>query len=379
MTMDRRTYLATAGTVGLGAVAGCASRVGSNGGSTPSFDPTVTSKGQSNGDPEAAGGPPSMTDLPPLSGELTIYLGRGEGGLYGELLDYFQHKLYEDLTLSVRRDSSSSLANTIVEEESHDASPADVFWSIDAGSLGAIATRGLARTLPTDLTGLVPPQFSDDQRRWVGISGRARAIPYNTDQFSEAEIPTDIFAFPDRPAFDGTMGWAPTYGAYQAFVTAMRLDAGEQATRDWLSGMLDSGVQSYGGEFLVTNAVANGELGAGFANHYYALRLKAAKPDAPLGLAFTKNDAGALVNASGALVLESSERAEMATTFVRHLLTREVQDFLARKAFEYPLVAGIDPPGSLPPIDELDPPKIDLTRLANVKATLQLLRDEGVL
>ncbi len=366
--MQRRDFLAGVGAATLGASAGC-----SAGGSSRTT--TAEFEGKSASDVDA----PSLSDLPDLSGELTVYLGRGEGGLYKALLDHFETELYPDLDLSVRRDSSASLANTIVEEEKHGSSPADVFWSIDAGALGTIAQEGLGSSLPSDLTRLVPGQFRDSKGRWVGISGRARAIPYNTDVYSAEDVPGSVFDIPETSGFGDNMGWAPTYGAFQSFVTTMRLTKGEEPTREWLNAMLDSGVGTYAGEFLVTNAVAEGELDAGFANHYYALRLKEAKPDAPLELAFTNGGPGALVNASGALVLDSSESTTLATDFIRHFLTNEVQNFLAEKAFEYPLVPGSKPPGSLPPIEELNPPDVDLTKLAAVRPTLAMLREEGVL
>ncbi len=367
--VGRRSVLAGAGAAVIGSLAGCSAggRPGSE--SNTDFETEETSTADA----------PSLSDLPDLAGELTVYLGRGEGGLYKELIDHLETELYEDLSLSVRRDASASLANTIIEEEQNGSSPADVFWSIDAGALGTVATKGHGAALPSDLTSLVPAQFRDGEGRWVGIAGRARAIPYNTAQHDEADVPGSVMAIPETPGFGDNMGWAPTYGAFQSFITAMRLVEGEERTREWLRAMLDDGATRYAGEFLVTNAVAEGELSAGFANHYYALRLQEAKPAAPLDLAFTSGGPGSLVNASGAIVLESTADRTLAVDFVRHFLTREVQSFLAESAFEYPLVPGVDPPGSLPPIEELDPPAIDLTQLAEVRPTLRLLRDEGVL
>ena len=370
--MDRRTFLATAGSGLVGSIAGCLGGAGNDGAGEPTFDPTTAA-------PTGNAGGVSIADLPPLSGDLTIYLGRGEGGLYDALLAHFQNERYPDLTLDVRRDSSAALANTIIEEEANGTSPADVFWSIDTGALGAVAGQGYAAPLPADVTGLVPDRFANPDGLWTGIAGRARAIPYNTDELDAAEVPTEIGAFPGNPRFQDAMGWAPTYGAFQAFVTAMRYVEGEAETRRWLQGMLEAGVTRYSGEFLVTNAVAEGELVAGFANHYYGLRLQTAKPEAPLGLAFTRNDAGALINASGALVLGSSERQALAANLLAHLLSVEVQEFLAAEAAEYPLVEAVDPPGGLPPIGELNPPPFDLTNLGDVESTLDMLRAVGVL
>jgi iron(III) transport system substrate-binding protein len=96
-------------------------------------------------------------------------------------------------------------------------------------------------------------------------------------------------------------------------------------------------------------------------------------------LAFTGGDAGALSNAAGAEVLSARGNTESAFAFVRHLLSAEAQEFFATRTYAYPMVAEIPPVGGLPPIDELNPPSVDLTELSNIRPTLELMRDVGVL
>lgn len=315
-----------------------------------------------------------IEELPALSGELTVYLGGGEGGLYRDLITKLEN-IYPDLSTNVRPYGTSEGANTIITEGS--STPADVFWSVDAGSLAAVAEEGLTSTLPDEVTDPVPEQFHPDGD-WVGTAGRARAIPYNTEALSADDIPDDVMDLPDS-GVAGQMGWAPTYGAFQAFVTAMRITEGEQATREWLQSMVDAGITEYGNEFFVSNAVADGELQAGFANHYYALRVQEARPEAPIDLAFTSGDAGALINVAGAAVLDPSPKQELAQNFVRHLLSAEAQEFFATRAYAYPMIPGVPPVGGLPRIDELEPPEFDLARLSEIGPTVELMREVGVL
>jgi iron(III) transport system substrate-binding protein len=82
------------------------------------------------------------------------------------------------------------------------------------------------------------------------------------------------------------------------------------------------------------------------------------------------------MNTSGVAVLNASETAH---NFIRYLLSKEVQEYLAQEAFEIPLVPGVATPGALPAIDELHPPDLDLTRLADIQPTLDLMRDVGLL
>jgi len=320
----------------------------------------------------AAGGArvaPAVDTLPSLEGKLTLYLGHGEGGLYENVLDAIEQR-NPRFELGIRRGPTASLANAVVAEARAGVRRADVFWAVDAGAIGLVDDAGLAQPLPPDLVDLLRPEFRYDN--WAPVAGRIRTLPYFTGRLRENDIPSDIMALPDTGL---RVGWAPAYAAFQSFVTAMRLLEGEAATADWLR-RLKPQATSYAGELGVVMGVERGEVDIGFANHYYTLRLRAGKPDAAVALGFTRGDAGCLVNASGILALAEGE---LAVNFIRYLLTREVQSYLAREAYEIPLVSGVAPPAGLPPLAQVAPPAIDLPRLADLRPTLDLMRDAGVL
>lgn len=311
----------------------------------------------------------SADQLPPLEGELTLYLGRGEGGLYERVLEAIQER-NPKFDLRVRRGPTAALANTIVAEAKAGLRRVDLFWAVDSGAVGLVADAGLAKPLPADLVAQLKPGFQFP--KWAPITGRIRTLPYNTERLTAAQLPDDVMALADS---DLSIGWAPAYSAFQSFVTAMRLLEGEKATADWLK-KVSKKAKVFAGELGVVMAVERGEVDVGFANHYYTLRLKSGKPDAKVDLAFTKNDAGCLVNASGIVALKEGDTP---INFIRYLLTREVQSFLATEAYEIPLVDGVGPPPGLPPLSTISPPRVDLTQLADLRPTLDLMREAGVL
>jgi iron(III) transport system substrate-binding protein len=363
---SRRRFLAGSAAVGAVAIAGCA---GDNGETADSAsDSPVGQIGSGRAGRPAPGGTP-VAELPDLSGELTLYSGRNEF-LVGELIEFLDDT-YPDFTPNVRYGGSSDLVNTIDTEGS--GSPADVFYSVNSGSLAALAGLGRTQELSTAIQDTVSEEFRTDQ--WVGTSGRARTVPFNTNAFSDSDIPDDVMNFPD---FEGDLGWAPSYGSCQAFVTAMRLLEGEEATREWLQGVVDAGITAYADEFQVSQAVANGELDAGFANHYYIQRVLDGSPDAPIQTAFTEGDAGSIFNVAGAAVLDTASDTELAQNFVRHLLSAEAQEYFAVETFEYPLIPGVEPIGDLPTIDELDVPEIEFSELGDLEPTIDLMRDVGI-
>jgi iron(III) transport system substrate-binding protein len=297
-----------------------------------------------------------------------VYSGRNQF-LVGTIEEHL-NATYEDLDLDMRYAGSAEHVNTILTEGS--GTPADVFYSVNAGSLGALAREGRTRALSDQVLETVPEEFRTEE--WVGTSGRARTIPYNTEAYDRSEIPSDILAF---ETFDGDLGWAPSYGSCQAFVTALRLLEGEDRAEQWVESVVDGGIQAYNDEFAVSQAVADGEIDAGFANHYYIQRVLDNSPDAPIDTAFTSGDAGAVFNVAGAAVIDETDDPDLAENFVRHLLSAEVQEYFAIETFEYPPNPNVDPIGELPAIDELNVPDIDLTALSNLEPTLDLMRDAG--
>jgi iron(III) transport system substrate-binding protein len=374
----RRRLLQAGGLLGASALAGCIGRLTGNDdedGEVTLSDfrgsgPLVSSRAE----PEGT----RVADLPELSGTLSVYLGGGEGGLYVQLFDLFK-RLYPDFDVQPKVQPSSQLANQLISESEAGQTQADVFVSVDAGSLGLVADAGATADLPENARSQVPAEFRDPENQWVGIAGRARAVPYNTNALSESDVPSDIYAFAEDDRFADAMGWAPDYSAFISMVTAMRLIDGREKAKSWLEGMQSQNATQYKDEFFASNGVADGEVQAAFANHYYALRVQSDRPDAPIDLAFTKNDPGALVNVSGASVVDGSDQQELATNFVRHLLSAEAQEFFATRTFAYPMIPGVEPVGGLPAIDELAPPDLDLAKLADAQPTISLMKEVGVL
>ncbi|MFB6120846.1 MAG: extracellular solute-binding protein [Halobacteriaceae archaeon] len=383
MTQDsafgRRALLRTVGAGAVAGLAGC-SIPGTNGGGDGAADiPSLTNFRGSG--PLASGRPQpggtSIEELPALEGELNLAIGGGEGGIYSNFVDQLQ-QIYPDFTVYTNSGASSSLAQTLVQEVEAGQPSADVFWSIDAGSLAYVTNHDAYASLSSDVTEPVPAEFHGEEDSWVGVTGRARAVPYNTNKLSASDIPDKVQEFPETAALQGTMGWAPTYGAFKSFVTAMRLLRGPEQTKQWLVDMRKAGTKRFPNEYVVSSQVADGALAAGFANHYYAMRVKNRRPDAPIDLAFTTGDAGALVNVAGTLIPRGSGKQDLAELFIRHLLSAEAQEFFATVSFAYPMIEGVDPVAGLPPVTELNPPEIDLSKLSDIQPTLELMREAGV-
>jgi iron(III) transport system substrate-binding protein len=306
---------------------------------------------------------------------LTVYSGRDEE-FVGALLEQFTED--EGIELDVRYGDSAELAATILEEG--DASPADVFLSQDAGSLGAVAEAGLFTELDEGVLERVDERFRSPDGLWVGTSGRARVAAYNTEALSESDLPDSILGFAD-PSWKGRIGFAPTNSSFQAFVAGMIETEGEDATRTFLEGIVANEPKTYEDNSSTVRAVADGEIDAGFVNHYYIYEVAAEDGDIPVANHFfVDGDPGALVNTAGVGILATSDATDAAATLVDYLTGDEGQTYFAEETYEYPVVDGVEPREDLVPLEEIESPQLDLSDLAGtLEPALNMLAEVGLL
>jgi len=307
------------------------------------------------------------------SGPLTIYSGREEE-LVAPLFEQFTAET--GIEVEVRYGDSAELAATIAEEGSN--SPADVFFAQDPGSLGAVDPQ--LEELPEDILERVDERYRDAESRWVGTSGRTRVLVYSTEAVDESALPDSVLDL-TRPEWADRVGIAPTNASFQAFVTGMRLELGDDETRAWLEGLKKNGAKSYEKNTPIVEAVAAGEIDVGLVNHYYLALVKEEQPDAPIANhLFAAGDVGNLVSVAGAGLLSSTDQLSDAEAFVEFLLSDVGQRFYVDEAeeAEYPLVAAVAPPPGLVPLDEIAGPDVELTSFgAELEATVELLRETG--
>jgi iron(III) transport system substrate-binding protein len=288
--------------------------------------------------PASCGDDGGATGSPDEGGSLTVYSGREEE-FVAPLFERFE--VDTGVRVDVRYGDSAELAATVVEEG--DASPADVFFSQDAGSLGAVAEAGLFSEIDPEILGRVEERFRSPEGLWVGTSGRGRVAVYNTEALDASELPASILDFAD-PRWEGRIGLPPTNSSFQAHVAAMMLTIGEGPTRDWLEGLMANGVRFYEDNAATTRAVATGEIEVGLVNHYYKFEVEAEDGSLPIANHyFETGDPGSFVNTAGVGILASAEHAEAARTFVDYATGEAGQTWVATETWEYPVAPGHEP------------------------------------
>lgn len=371
-TIGRRGLLATStlALAGSVAIAGCLSDDAEPEGEGDDDTPAELDDEYEEITPEGT----SWDDLPPLEGELTIYSGRTED----QILPLFEEieSLYGGFEISRRFESNEALISLIDEEGSN--SPADLLYTQDSGSLGALKEMGRTVSLTEDVLETVPENWRDPDGTWVGVSGRVMAVLYNTDAYSADELPDDIFEYARDDRFQDDMGWRIDSGSFLSFIRAMMIEHGEDTTKEFIQDMDAAGIVNHEGGSTTPEAVAAGEVSIGFTNHYYGGRTLDDQPDAPLGIHFTDGDLGSLFNVSGVGILDTSDNQDLARNFVRHVLSIEGQEFFVETNREYAVIPGVEYGfDHIPSIEDINYPEFDLNQLSDVEPAVDLLREVG--
>lgn len=308
------------------------------------------------------------------SAELVVYSGRSEE-LVGPLFKEFTAET--GVTVNARFGDSAELAAQMLEEG--DRSPAQIYFSQDAGALGAV--EELLATLPESVTSLVPQQYRATNDTWTGVTGRARVIAYDPQSVPAEQVPQSVFELTDEK-WRGQVAIAPTNASFQAFVTAMRVTQGDDVTRDWLTGLVNNDVQTYEKNGLILDAVDSGQVQLGLINHYYWYEKAAevGEDNMRAQVAFmAPKDPGSLVNVAGVGILKGAAENSAAIEFVQWLLSPNTQEWFVNNTYEYPLVEDVASAEGLPELDSLAGPDIALAQLADLPGTLNMLQDVGLL
>lgn len=314
----------------------------------------------------------SDSTTPTADTRLTVYSGRSEE-LVKDLFTAFTTET--GISVDARYGDSGEMAALLLTEGS--SSPADVFFSQDAGALGAV--ENLFAELPEQSLSNVDAQYSAVSGKWVGVTGRVRVVVYNP---SLAPTPPNTIDGLLDPKWSGKIGFAPTNASWQSFVTALRVLRGEEAAEKWLTAFAKNKPVAFEKNGAVRDAVNTGDVSLGLVNHYYLLEKIAAEGASAVTAKnqfMAAGDVGGLVNVAGAGILASAKHSGAAQKFIDFLQSETAADYFRTKTWEYILTKGATQAEGIPAFADLKAPSIDLSDLKSLDVTQELLQKIGLL
>ncbi|QUX93116.1 Fe(3+) ABC transporter substrate-binding protein [Marinomonas sp. A3A] len=301
-------------------------------------------------------------------GEVNIYSARKES-LIKPALDKFSEQ--NDVVVNLITGSADALLSRLKAEG--DASPADIFITVDAGRLHRAKAAGVLKPIHSDvLSANIPSHLRDSDGYWFGLSQRARVIFYNPQKVSAKELST--YEDLADPKWKGRICVRSSANIYNQSLVASMLDAdGREKTQAWVKGLVSNLARPpFGGDVDLLKAVSAGVCDLTLANTYYYGRLgqsdsadeRAVYDKVKL---FWPNQAegerGAHVNVSGAGITAAATNIENATLLLEFLTNQASQEWYAHVNNEYPVVKGIGAPEMLAPFGTFRADTISLSQL----------------
>ncbi|MBJ7538906.1 Fe(3+) ABC transporter substrate-binding protein [Marinomonas transparens] len=312
-------------------------------------------------------------------GEVNIYSARKEA-LIAPVLEVFSKE--NDVAVNLITGSADALLSRLRAEG--DASPADIFITVDAGRLYRAKKAGVLRSIQSDvLDKNIPSNLRDVDGYWFGLSQRARVIFYNPNKVSANEFST--YEDLAHPKWKGRLCIRSSSNVYnQSLVASMMAADGNEKTQQWIKGLVSNLARPpFGGDIDLLRAVAAGVCDVTLANTYYYGRLGQSDHAEDRKVYDTvklfwpnqgQGDRGAHVNVSGAGVTAAATNLENATLLIEFLTNQASQQWYSHINNEYPVVKGIDAPEMLAPYGTFRADTISLSKLGeNNRAAVELM------
>jgi iron(III) transport system substrate-binding protein len=271
--------------------------------------------------------------------ELVIYSARNE-----HLIEPLFKKYERETDVRIRfiTDKAGALIQRLKAEGKR--SPADILITVDAGNLWYAASQELLKPVnsPT-LNEQIPSHLRDPEGHWFGLSVRARTIVYSTDRVDPAELST--YEALGDPKWRNRLLLRTSKKVYNQSLVAMLIaDHGVEKTgeivRSWVGNLSTA---PFSNDTKVMEAILAGRGDVGIVNTYYFGRLLKDNPKLPLALYWPdQGGAGVHINVSGAGVVATSRKADLAIDFLEWLASPEAQKVFAQANMEFPASPGVD-------------------------------------
>lgn len=272
--------------------------------------------------------------------EVNIYSSRNEA-LIKPLLDEFTEST--GIQVNLLTGNGNALLQRLTSEGEN--SPADLFLTVDAGSLFRAKQADLFQPVTTDtLERIIPAHLRDQQHYWHGLSMRARPVFYSLERVNPEEI-TDYMSLADEK-WAGRICVRSSDNIYnQSLVAALIEHHGQETVETWAGGLVNNFARKpVGGDRDQIHAVASGQCDIAIANTYYFGRMFKSDDQTDqntvkkVGIAWPAQDSyGTHVNVSGIGLTKHAKNQDNAVKLMEFLAQKSSQQWYAEANSEYPV------------------------------------------
>ena len=269
--------------------------------------------------------------------EVKVYSGRH----YNTDRSVFK-KFAEETGIRVRLIEAAGISLIERLKREGENSQADLILLVDAARITNAAKSGLLQKINSNsLENDVPIGLKDPNKEWYALTRRVRVMVANPKVVDVSKI-NDYTDLAD-PSLKGKVCLRNRKSPYnQSLVANQIINKGEEATKNWLNGMISNVSQPFfPGDISIVRAVSKRKCGVGIVNHYYVARMLAGvngRRDALYAkktTVLTPNPAHVNISAGG--VAKYATNKNEAIKLLEYLASPKGSKGLAAPTFEHPL------------------------------------------
>jgi iron(III) transport system substrate-binding protein len=309
--------------------------------------------------------------------EVKVYSGRH----YNTDRSVFK-KFAEETGIKVRLIEASGISLIERLKREGENSQADLILLVDAARITNAAKSGLLQKINSiSLENDVPVGLKDPNKEWYALTRRVRVMVANPKVVDVSNI-NDYTDLAD-PSLKGKVCLRNRKSPYnQSLVANQIINKGEEATKNWLNGMIQNVSQPFfPGDISIVRAVSKRKCGVGIVNHYYVARMLAGvngRRDALYAektTVLTPNPAHVNISAGG--VAKYATNKNEAIELLEYLASPKGSKGLAAPTFEHPLKEVNQNP-IVKEFGEFVPDKVTVEDLGvNNSIAIKLMKDAG--
>jgi len=264
---------------------------------------------------------------------------------------------------------STGVLNRLIAEKDHPQ--ADVFWSGDPVRVVVLKRKGITAEYRSPAAKDIPEIYKDPDGHWTGFSARARVLIYNKDLMDSSTAPKSIFDLV-KPQYKGKVAIAnPLFGTTTFHVAALFTVLGDDSARAFFDALKANDVIIATSNGDVKQRVAKGEVACGLTDTDDAH--EALKQGENIQVVFLDQDNGfgTLVMPNTVCLIKNSPHPDNGKKLIDFLLSRHVEEELAKSAAQMPLHKGVPVPPDVPSLDNIVPMKVDYNKAAEKLEQIQ--------
>jgi len=319
----------------------------------------------------------TATSLPPLPNPSEV---KGVVNFYTsipkdmalELIKMFNEK-YPNVKVNLFRSGTAKVMARLMAEVESGRVVADVVWVADPASIILLKQKGLLMKYVPPEASLIP--YKDPDGYWVAGRVILQVIAYNTKMIKD---PPTSWKDLVSPAFIGKLpkewrggSWlAMPNPLYSGAVTATVYALSNKYGWGYFSELRKLGVVVEKSNGAVLNGILIGKYPVGITLDYM-VREAEAKGE-PIKMVLPKD--GAVLIPSPIAILKTTKYPEAAKVFVRFMLSKQVQEMLAKYGV-IPAREDVQPPAGTPPLSKVPVITVNWDKLAlnmeNVRSKFQ--------